>query len=54
MKGVVYCPSCIEKGVKPKVLAKYEDVVGRGDLYLFCKKCKKEVRVRIDDISLDR
>lgn len=54
MKGEILCPRCTEHGRKPSLLGKYEDVVGRGDVYLWCKKCKKEIRIRIEDISLDR
>lgn len=54
MKGNVYCPRCKEQGRKPKILAKYEDVVGKGDLYLYCKVCKREVLVKVESISLDR
>lgn len=54
MRGEILCPKCKEKGRKPKVLGKYEDVVGRGDVWLYCKSCKKEVHIRIEDISLDR
>lgn len=54
MKGLILCTSCIEKGRKPKVLGKYEDFVGRGDLYLWCKRCGKEIHIKAQDISLDR
>ena len=54
MKGLIYCPRCAALGKKPKVLGKYEDVVGKGYVDLWCKSCRKEVRVRIEDISLDR
>ncbi len=53
MKGNIFCPKCREAGRKPKILGKYEDVVGKGDLYLFCKVCKKEVHIKVEDISLD-
>lgn len=62
MKGDVICPSCIRRNKyrprenqhQPCVLGKYEDVIGRGDLYLWCRKCRKEIHIRIEDISLDR
>lgn len=54
MKSEILCPKCKEKGHKPKVLGYYEDVVGRGDVWLYCKSCKKSVHIRIEDISLDR
>lgn len=61
MKGEIICPKCIghnehvprERRCKPQVLGKYEDIVGKGDLYLYCKKCRKEIHIRIDDLSLD-
>lgn len=54
MKGIIYCPRCKALGKKPKILGKYEDLVGKGDVYLWCKSCRKEVRVRIEAINLDR
>lgn len=54
MKDNIYCPRCIREGRRPKILAKYEDVAGKGDLYLYCKQCKREVLVRVESISVDR
>ncbi len=54
MKEIIFCPRCKEKGYKPVMLAKYEDVVGRGDLYLWCKRCKREIHLKVDEISLDK
>ncbi len=54
MKAYIYCPRCREAGRKPKILGKYEDVVGRGDIYLYCKSCKREIHIKVEDISLDR
>ena len=55
MKGDILCPKCREAGRRPKILGKYEDVTGaKGDLYLFCKVCKKEVRIPLESISLDK
>ena len=54
MKGEVLCPRCKELGRKQPLLFKYEDVRGRGDLYLWCKRCRKEIRIPIESISLDR
>lgn len=48
MKDVIKCPDC------GKILARYEDVVGRGDLYLFCKRCREEKHIQIATLSLDR
>lgn len=54
MKGVIFCPECKAKGRKPKILGKYEDFRGKGDLYLWCKRCCKEIRIKAEDISLDK
>lgn len=53
MRASILCPRCIEAGRKPEVLAKYEDVFGRGDLWLWCRACKKDVHIYISNISLD-
>ena len=54
MKGEVLCPRCKELGRKQLLLFKYEDVRGKGDLYVWCKRCRKEIRIPIESISLDR
>lgn len=62
MKGEIICPKCLEynehvpkeKRCKPQVLGKYEDVVGKGSFYIWCKKCRKEIHIKIEDISRDR
>ncbi len=55
MKGNILCPKCREAGRKPKVLGKYEDVVAqRGYVELWCKTCRKSIRIELKDISLDR
>lgn len=54
MKGEILCPRCKEHGRKPKVLAKYEDVAGKGILCLYCKQCRMEIRIKVEDIGLDR
>lgn len=54
MKGDIHCPRCKALGRKPKLLARYEDVVGRGTIYLFCKKCGKEIPIDIRTFSLDQ
>ena len=46
MKGDILCPYC------GKVLGRYEDVRGEGDLYLFCKRCRKERYISIRRIAL--
>ena len=47
MRGEILCPYC------RKILGKYEDVHGDGELYLYCKRCKKERRILIKKLSLD-
>lgn len=54
MKHEILCPECRKAGRKGKILAKCEDLNGRGDLYLFCKVCKKEVHIKMEDISLNQ
>lgn len=53
MKKEIMCPECRNAGRKGKVLAKCEDLNGKGDLYLFCKVCKREVLVRVEDIGVN-
>ncbi|MBD5367259.1 MAG: hypothetical protein HDR82_09750 [Bacteroides sp.] len=53
MKEAIYCPRCAEQG-RRKLLARHEDVTGKGDLYLYCKVCRREVLVKVESISLDR
>lgn len=50
----ILCPRCIALGRKPKLLGRYEDIVGRGTVWLFCKKCGKEIPIDIRKYSLDR
>ena len=54
MKGIILCPRCKELGRKPKLLAKYEDIVGRGTVWLFCKRCGKEIRINIQDYITEK
>lgn len=54
MKGEVYCPRCKALGRKQPLLFKYEEVRGTGNLYVWCKRCRKEIRIPIEEISLDR
>lgn len=48
MKDVIRCPYC------GKILGKHEDVRGSGDLYLWCKQCRKERHIPIKRLSLDQ
>lgn len=54
MKGNIYCPRCVEEGRKPKILGKYEDLMGVGEIYLWCKNCRQEIRISIKDIGINR
>ena len=51
MRVELMCPRCKELGRKQPLLFRYEDVVGRGDLYVWCKRCRKEIRIPIRSIS---
>lgn len=54
MKGNIYCPRCNALGRKPKLLGRYEDIVGQGIVVFYCKKCGKEIPIDIRKYSLDR
>ncbi|WP_305156193.1 hypothetical protein [uncultured Muribaculum sp.] len=62
MKQPIYCPHCIERNErvpkedkrKPQILAYVEDVVGRGVIEFWCKKCRKTARIDIREYSLDQ
>lgn len=54
MKGVILCPRCQAIGRTPRILGKYEDIVGRGTVYLWCKSCHKSIPIDIRSISLDQ
>lgn len=54
MKANILCPKCKEAGRKPQLLGKYEEIRGSGDFYLWCKKCRREIRIGIENISLDK
>lgn len=54
MKGDILCPHCIDCGRKSPLLGKYEDIRGTGELFLWCKKCKREVRINLDSLSVDK
>lgn len=49
MKDVL-CPRCRTRGVK-SLLARSEMIKGSGYILLWCKKCKKEIRIDIKDIA---
>lgn len=53
MKQEVFCPRCRVLGRNETLLLRHEDVIGRGDLYVWCKRCRREVRIPIRDLSLD-
>lgn len=52
MKAEVLCPRCKELGRKQPLLFKHEDVRGEGDLYVWCKRCRKEIRISLESISV--
>lgn len=52
MKRNIYCPLCAAKGYKPQILGKCEDISGHGTLYMWCKKCREEIPIRVDSLKL--
>ena len=52
MKRDILCPRCEEAGHKPQVLGKFEDLRGKGDLLLWCKKCRREICICIEELVL--
>lgn len=44
MKKKIMCPYCAEKGLKSWIGSE-DGLAGEGMLYLWCKKCKREVRI---------
>ncbi len=49
-KVEVYCPECIKCGRKPQMLGKMEDWGDKGFLVLWCKKCRKEIRIPVANL----
>jgi len=50
MDRTIYCSECSKRGLPPKKLGVVEDVErAGGKLRLWCKQCKKEIRVVIQD-----
>lgn len=54
MKQDVFCPRCQRFGRNETLLFRHEDVIGKGDLYLWCKRCRREIRIPIERFSLNR
>lgn len=44
------CPECARRGIR-SWLASTDVVKGEGHLFLWCKKCKKEIVIPIHDIA---
>ena len=50
MDKTIFCSECTKRGLTPKKLGVVEDVErAGGQLRLWCKQCKKEIRVFIRD-----
>lgn len=49
MDNEILCPVCARKGIR-SLLARACGVSGSGHILLWCKKCKKEIRISIEDI----
>lgn len=50
MKEKIICPECAKRG-KRSWLASAEGVRGDGFLYMYCKKCKKEIRMPVAELK---
>lgn len=50
MDNEIVCPVCARKGIR-SLLARACGVSGSGHILLWCKKCKKEIRISIEDIE---
>lgn len=45
MRLNIFCPECIKKGYKKKLLE--VDSSANGVIYPYCKHCKKNVRIEL-------
>lgn len=50
MDKTIFCSECSKRGLTPKKLGVVEDIErADGQLRLWCKQCKAEIRVTIHD-----
>lgn len=49
MKNKILCPECAKRG-KQTWLASADGLIGKGFIYLWCKRCHKEIELAIDKI----
>lgn len=47
----VRCPECVSRGFKPTLLARIQGVDGK--LFLWCKNCKKEIKVIVHETKIE-
>lgn len=52
MKQEVLCPRCRALGRNETLLFRHEDVIGKGYLYLWCKRCRREIRIPIECLNI--
>lgn len=45
MKKMIYCPECLKKGKKKRLAVVKDDT--RGTIYLWCKECRKEIKIEL-------
>ena len=53
MKRKIMCPICARRGYT-SWLASEDNIHGYGYLYLWCKRCKQEIKIDIKDIKTQR
>lgn len=46
----IMCPECAKRGIR-SWLASSDGLKGDGYLLLWCKRCKKEIRIPLKDIA---
>ena len=46
----ILCPECAKSGSRSQLLGKAENVTGSGYLLLWCKKCRKEIKISLAEI----
>ncbi len=50
MVNEITCPVCAKYGIR-SLLARACGVRGGGCIMLWCKKCRKEIRINIEDMK---